>query len=91
MTTLSDNMKTKLRDAHKSGTPLKVTTEELVQLGNKPKESPAHAIRRKCLECVGTAMQVDLCTSPTCPLWAFRHGNVWTSDKAKERVLDENQ
>ena len=36
--------------------------------------NPVKAIRAFCLECVETYNDVKNCTSPTCPLYAFRMG-----------------
>ena len=39
--------------------------------------TPIKAIRFNCLECVGWSfMEVELCTSPLCPLFPFRMGNI---------------
>ena len=36
--------------------------------------NPVKAIRAFCLECVETYNDVKNCTSPNCPLYAFRMG-----------------
>jgi len=37
-------------------------------------KSPLKAIRLNCLECVGSANEVKLCTSKRCSLYEFRFG-----------------
>jgi len=36
--------------------------------------SPLKAIRAKCYDCVVTAKEIELCSSPTCELFPFRFG-----------------
>lgn len=37
--------------------------------------TPIKCIREKCLDCVcGSAREVRLCPSETCPLWPYRMG-----------------
>jgi len=38
--------------------------------------TPLKAVRRHCLSCCdGSANEVKLCPSKSCPLWPFRHGH----------------
>ena len=36
--------------------------------------SPLKAIRKNCLDCNGTALEVKLCPCTDCALWPFRFG-----------------
>lgn len=53
------------------------------------KVTPMRAIRAKCLDCMlGSAQEVALCPSRSCPLWGFRFGknpNIRLSDEERER------
>ena len=70
--------------------PREMTTEELEQLGHE-RISPLKALRLRCLDCcAGSAAEVRLCVSVTCPSWPFRMGrSPWRqpiSDAARERL-----
>ena len=70
--------------------PREMTTEELGQLGHE-RISPLKALRLRCLDCcAGSAAEVRLCVSVTCPSWPFRMGrSPWRkpiSDATRERL-----
>ena len=46
------------------------------QMGEQvpPGEQPFRAIRKFCLECVGTAPEIRTCAGYQCPLWLMRFG-----------------
>lgn len=53
--------------------PTDLSKDELALLGHP--QSPAKAIRAKCLDCCGeNAAEVRKCTATDCPLWPFRMG-----------------
>lgn len=50
--------------------------------------SPLKAIRKFCVECMGgNRVEVKACTSPKCPLYAFRMGK----NPYNKKVLTEEQ
>ena len=70
--------------------PRQMTTEELEQLGHE-RISPLKALRLRCLDCcAGSASEVRLCVSVTCPSWPFRMGrSPWRqplSEETRERL-----
>ena len=50
--------------------------------------SPLRAIRRKCLDCVGSSHEVNLCPVTDCSLYPFRFGH---DPYRKPRELTEEQ
>lgn len=70
--------------------PREMTTAELEQLGHE-RMSLQKALRLRCLDCcAGSAAEVRLCVSVTCPSWPFRMGrSPWRqpiSDATRERL-----
>lgn len=70
--------------------PRTLSVEELQQLGHT-RMSPLRALRLRCVDCcAGSAHEVRLCVSVTCPPWPFRMGsNPWRtpiSPAARERL-----
>jgi len=42
------------------------------------------AIKRNCLDCVGSAQEVTKCTATECVFWTMRHGadkGIWVTDE----------
>ena len=66
--------------------PREMTTAELEQLGHE-RMSLQKALRLRCLDCcAGSAAEVRLCVSVTCPSWPFRMGeNPWRAPASEER------
>ena len=66
--------------------PREMTTEELEQLGHE-RMSLQKALRLRCLDCcAGSAAEVRLCVSVTCPSWPFRMGETpWRAPASEER------
>lgn len=66
--------------------PREMTTAELAQLGQQ-RMSLQKALRLRCLDCcAGSATEVRLCVSVTCPSWPFRMGeNPWRAPASEER------
>ena len=58
--------------------PRTLSVDELQQLGHA-RMSPLKALRQRCVDCcAGSAREVRLCVSVTCPSWPFRMGrNPW--------------
>lgn len=55
--------------------PRTLSVDELQQLGHA-RMSPLKALRLRCVECcAGSAHEVRLCVSVTCPSWPFRMGS----------------
>ncbi len=48
--------------------------------------SAASAIRRYCVECIGSGYEVPLCIGLDCPLWPHRLGCRTTSKVYRQRV-----
>lgn len=49
--------------------------------------SPLKAIRENCLQCVGSANEVNLCPCEhSCPLWPYRSGH-----SPRKRILTDEQ
>ena len=44
------------------------------------------AIKAKCLDCGGVALEVTLCQVLDCPLWKFRTGNLPDTQRHRDRV-----
>ena len=54
--------------------------------------TPMKAIRKKCLDCSGTAQEVRLCTcEDNCPLWPYRFGHRPVTDDKKQPVSEEKK
>lgn len=57
--------------------------------------TPMRAIRLKCLDCMcGSANEVSMCPSISCPLYRFRFGknpNVKLSDEERERRAERGR
>ena len=70
--------------------PRTLSVDELQQLGHA-RMSPLKALRLRCVDCcAGSAHEVRLCVSVTCPSWPFRMGsNPWRppiSPATRERL-----
>ena len=67
--------------------------EALEALGLR-RMSPLKAIRKRCLECTcGSAREVALCPSRSCPNWPFRFGSdPWSPPRSQQqgKGIDEN-
>ena len=66
--------------------PREMTTAELEQLGHE-RISPLKALRLRCIDCcAGSASEVRLCVSVTCPSWPFRMGeNPWRAAPSESK------
>ena len=66
--------------------PREMTTAELEQLGHE-RMSLQKALRLRCLDCcAGSAAEVRLCVSVTCPSWPFRMGeNPWRAAPSESK------
>lgn len=53
-------------------TPRQVGLPALRELGHR--EQPLKAIRAKCLDCVGSTLEIRKCVQFDCPLWPMRMG-----------------
>lgn len=52
--------------------PAEISKSDLAALGHP--ESPAKAIRAKCLDCVGRNDEIRKCVMHDCALWPYRMG-----------------
>ena len=74
MKKFSEAIRRKLQGSLKSGSEIRLSPEEMAELGHIPK-SAAKAIREFCISCMGgSRAEVARCTSVACPLWPFRFG-----------------
>ena len=66
--------------------PRTLSVDELQQLGHA-RMSPLKALRLRCVDCcAGSAREVRLCVSVTCPSWPFRMGsNPWRGPVSEAR------
>jgi len=87
---LSSQLNSQVRACCRNGQEVRVTREQLVELGHI-KKPLATAIREMCVSCMGgSTKQVALCTSVCCPLWIYRFGaNPWDprSSLLETRIL----
>jgi hypothetical protein len=87
---LSSELQGQVRSCCRDGREIRVTREQLVELG-QVKKPLVTAIREMCVSCMGgSTKEVALCTSVCCPLWVFRFGiNPWDprSSLLETRIL----
>ena len=51
-------------------------------------KSPLRTIREHCIDCSGTAHEVELCPVTKCKLWPYRFGH---DPRREKRVLTDEQ